>query len=1072
MEHTPSPTTSRRSCLNSGCAEPTSATENETASETSNDKLIQIHEHEDERKKAPSKRVCGIEWNRKRVYICAGVSAIILLVSGVALYFMLPKIAQSSIDSSVMTLTSTKISMPSNSSFALEANGTVSNAGIFDAALSFPGQVSVYWTNREGAQDLLLGSLSIPTVSVSGGLPKSGSVALKTQFSIANQDNMGLFAEAMIHAKSFSWLLVGDASATAMGMTFNNLKLNKVVTMNGFDGLQKVVVTGFSPLPGEGSSIGVQVNTNVTNPSSITIEMGDLFFKFKLGNGDGTLRASQVTMKGADVNALSMTGNVTVANTEPGSSMNTQIKSLGIGSGNGTVVQLNVQGEHCISPSGYVGWLNQGIRSLNMKITMDLKDIAQKSVSDAVLTLSSTSLDQIQASSFHLVGTGTASNAGTMDAVLSFPDPVQVYWTSRPGGASNLLLGSMRLSPVTVGGESPKSGPISLDTVFSIVNSDDMAQFATYMMQGSSFSWSVVGIATAEAFGISFPGLKLEKTITLVGFNSLPNPSVSAFNLPDSDSSGIHVVTTAVANNPSSIAIDMGSLAFTMLYNNINIGSLTASNVILKPGANSLAMDGRMITGKDDVATASTLMTNFLGGQGLAVKVTGSSVKTNGVQVNWLNTAFKTLTMAISIPSPPIKTPIISGFNIPALRLSMNENDPSGSVLTASADLVTANFKPPFTFRIGIQRVESNLQMFDQASGTAFATLNLPISKAELDASSAKVMLKFDSQKMAVIPGQEGLLAQFFKTITEGTAVSVGIKGSVSAEVSTDAGDVKISNIAVTDSLVMNGFDGLKRVTIGDAPVVGGDSQNGLKLSVSTEIQNPSSVALDFKSNVEFDIYTAGVKIGVAIMPNVNLLQGKNVAIADCFLNGNGDPSAVAAIEAAMSNYLQNIKTPITLRGKSNSVKYESFKSAMSSVSIDAVFPAKNVPLVLGSTLSIAFKLIPLDIHIQLTMNIQNPLEAPITMLALKSDILFDGKKIGTLDHTFTNPTVIPAGGQATTEQIKLNPIISLQDLQLILPVLQKRLQVDSVNSITNLVGSYPSTISYSQNVPVAIKLL
>ncbi|KAI8837218.1 hypothetical protein BJ741DRAFT_684701, partial [Chytriomyces cf. hyalinus JEL632] len=183
-----------------------------------------------------------------------------------------------------------------------------------------------------------------------------------------------------------------------------------------------------------------------------------------------------------------------------------------------------------------------------------------------------------------------------------------------------------------------------------------MAQFATYMMQGSSFSWSVVGIATAEAFGISFPGLKLEKTITLVGFNSLPNPSVSAFNLPDSDSSGIHVVTTAVANNPSSISIDMGSLAFTMLYNNINIGSLTASNVILKPGANSLAMDGRMITGKDDVATASTLMTSFLGGQGLAVKVTGSSVKTNGIQVNWLNTAFKTLTMAISIPSPPITT--------------------------------------------------------------------------------------------------------------------------------------------------------------------------------------------------------------------------------------------------------------------------------------------------------------------------------------------------------------------------------------------------------------------------------
>ncbi|KAJ3385791.1 hypothetical protein HDU84_002033, partial [Entophlyctis sp. JEL0112] len=371
-----------------------------------------------------------------------------------------------------MSLSATTISTPTNTSVQLHGTGSVTNAGFLDATIAFPDPVTVSWTNRDnGAPDLALGTLMLPSISVSGATPKSGSILLDSMLTITSPENMGLFSASLVLQPSFSWILTGTATAQALGLSFGNLNVAKVVTLNGFAGLKNVTVKSFTPSAGDNNSLNVLVETEIFNPSTISIEMGDLFFDFTLGTGLGAMTATNVTMNSGE-NDLTMNGNVVV----PGMAGNVSqsISSLGLGS----VVTLNVQGNHVVSKSGYVGWLNQAIKALSLNVTMNLTAIAQQSITSAELSLSATSISQAQESSFHITASGMATNAGAIDATLTFPDPIQVYWTSRPNNATDILLGTMNMSPLSVGGTAPKSAIINLDTSFAVADPTVMGEFA------------------------------------------------------------------------------------------------------------------------------------------------------------------------------------------------------------------------------------------------------------------------------------------------------------------------------------------------------------------------------------------------------------------------------------------------------------------------------------------------------------------------------------------------------------------------------------------------------------------
>ncbi|KAJ3272775.1 hypothetical protein HDU76_010883, partial [Blyttiomyces sp. JEL0837] len=142
--------------------------------------------------------------------------------------------------------------------------------------------------------------------------------------------------------------------------------------------------------------------------------------------------------------------------------------------------------------------------------------IAQSSIDSSVLNLGSASITSPTNSSFLLTSSGSVTNAGFLDATLSFPNPISIYWTNRPENQPDLILAYLNLPNLVVSGAAPKGASLSLEnSMVTLDNPDNMGTFSKFLIQGQNFSWRLVGTAKANALGMNIQGLKLNKVVTL-----------------------------------------------------------------------------------------------------------------------------------------------------------------------------------------------------------------------------------------------------------------------------------------------------------------------------------------------------------------------------------------------------------------------------------------------------------------------------------------------------------------------------------------------------------------------------
>lgn len=82
------------------------------------------------------------------------------------------------------------------------------------------------------------------------------------------------------------------------------------------------------------------------------------------------------------------------------------------------------------------------------------------------------------------------------------------------------------------------------------------------------------------------------------------------------------------------------------------IKALSATGLVLKPNAvASTHLSGRIVPQSgDNLAVMGTLFSKFLNGENVTLQTTGESVQPGGATVDWLSTAFKTLTLDVILP--------------------------------------------------------------------------------------------------------------------------------------------------------------------------------------------------------------------------------------------------------------------------------------------------------------------------------------------------------------------------------------------------------------------------------------
>ncbi|KAF9419836.1 hypothetical protein BGZ94_009307, partial [Podila epigama] len=296
-------------------------------------------------------------YRRKKFWMFCIPNLIIAIIIAVvlALYVIMPKIAQHLMDKSSISFSEIDITNPSATGMDIVMKGKMDNTGPFHAEISFPGTVTVSWNEK------VLGTTEIP-----GKSEASGDLNLASSFVITDEAAFTEFSSYMLNAESFEWHLSGKLNVKALGSTIKDLDLDKKIVVNAFNGLSGIKIEKFA-LPGDdptGAGIVIEIDTSITNPSAIQMYMGSLTLAISYKDTlMGYVTSSGMTMV-RGVQTLSMKGVLIPQSTPEGLAITSEMMSRYVAN----LLTETVATGFEVKPDGInrINWLSNAVQNLKL----------------------------------------------------------------------------------------------------------------------------------------------------------------------------------------------------------------------------------------------------------------------------------------------------------------------------------------------------------------------------------------------------------------------------------------------------------------------------------------------------------------------------------------------------------------------------------------------------------------------------------------------------------------------------------------------------------------------------------
>ena len=200
-------------------------------------------------------------------------------------------IVQKIVDGSVLGITGVTISDPTNNAFRTGLQGSITNAGPFDAVIQFPNGLTVAWDGQP------LGQIAMPDVSLVGDI--GATLNLNAQFAVASVDRLTQFTKYLLNTPSFTWQIYGTGlSVNALGISVPSVSIQKEVLLAGSNGLKGDVIINHFDLPANDPAGGITLtlDTTVTNPGSIGVQLSQLGFQVRMGPVDAALTGAELLL--------------------------------------------------------------------------------------------------------------------------------------------------------------------------------------------------------------------------------------------------------------------------------------------------------------------------------------------------------------------------------------------------------------------------------------------------------------------------------------------------------------------------------------------------------------------------------------------------------------------------------------------------------------------------------------------------------------------------------------------------------------------------------------------------------
>ncbi|KAF8557967.1 hypothetical protein OG21DRAFT_1504634 [Imleria badia] len=631
--------------------------------------------------------------------------------------------------------------------------------------------------------------------------------------------------------------------------------------------------------------------------------------------------------------------------------------------------------------------------------------VAQDLVNGAVLAFTEANITNISNNGFDLALQGSMTNVGPLDALIEFVDPVTVNWQGND-------IATISLPPVCAAANTGVPNYAAQGKLI-ITDQTQFTSFATYLLHNPSFDWTIsTSSLRVTALGTIFDNVSLTKTITLKAFNNLPGVTISNFQLPSDDpAGGITISTDSLIPSPAQLGIDMGTVTFQAYFDNTLVGPLTATDLALPPeGQVTTHLAGRMVPQSGNgLNVIGQLFSEYLAADNITLSVTGESVQPTGASssVTWLSDAFKTLTLAVTLPGQ--KFSIIQSIALTDLSLTMETQQETFAPLSGSNDTV-AEYKNPFGF--SLQVIQSAVNMTLGAGGVSAASLNLPSSNTVGGVSTGNLAsLPISFHNVPLVSLNDAAFQAMFAEVTDKSSAIFDLSGTADVTAKTSVGDIPISGIPFDVSSTLQGMDSFGgKATINNVSITGSGGTNGAQYIISplsTVLNNPSNVSLS-TMDIALPVYYENVMVGRAAFNAFNLVPGENNMAGEFHYEPANANDTVA--ESFLTSFVQSGNVlPLTVQGDSASSPFTSLNPALEGVTLQTSVTGLNAPPIithLYATISLSTLVTN---QIELSFDIYNPLGADLVIEFVQADGLINGEIYAHFDQAFSN-FVIPPG--------------------------------------------------------------
>lgn len=241
--------------------------------------------------------------------------------------------------------------------------------------------------------------------------------------------------------------------------------------------------------------------------------------------------------------------------------------------------------------------------------------------------------------------------------------------------------------------------------IYPDVFASRFTNFATYLLHNPEFTWTIsTDKLRLTALGTIFDGVSLKKDVSFKAFNNLPGVTISNFKLPSDDpAGGIHIETDALIPSPSNLGIELGRVGFQAFFKETNVGPLVADALSLAPLSEARShLSGRIVPQSGgDLDNMGELFSNYLQGANQTLVTKGDTVQPPGAPgpVEWLSTAFKTLSLEVTLPGE--KFDVITSIALNDLEVQLTEDSQTWAPPTGS-NYTLAKYKNPFGFSLQV----------------------------------------------------------------------------------------------------------------------------------------------------------------------------------------------------------------------------------------------------------------------------------------------------------------------------------------------------------------------------------